>query len=359
MLYHLLYALSDSVSWLNVFRYQTFRAMLAFLISFIIVIIFEPIFIAKLKAYGVKGQPIRDDGPKAHEGKKGTPTMGGLVIVVTVMLTTLLLADLTNLLVWLTLGVIGSLGWIGFTDDWRKVTKQNSKGISGRQKLAWQAAIAGAAAIILLLNGFSTGVHVPFFKDWIIDLGALFFVPFVMLVVVGSSNAVNLTDGLDGLAIGPIMTVSATYAVFAYLGGHAELSKYLGVSHVAGVGEISIVLASLTASGLGFLWYNTFPAQVFMGDVGSLTLGGLLGFVAVLVKHELILVIAGGIFVVEALSVILQVYSFKMTGKRIFRMAPIHHHFELKGWPEPKIIVRFWIISIVLALIALTSLKIR
>lgn len=359
MLYHILSSLSDSVSWFNIFRYQTFRAMLAFLISFVLVIIFQPIFIAKLKALGVKGQPIRDDGPKAHEGKKGTPTMGGLVIVVTIIFTTVLLADLSNLFVWLTLAVIGALGWIGFTDDWRKVTKQNTKGLSGRQKLFWQAVIAGVAAIILLISGFSTGVHVPFFKDWVIDLGGFFFIPFVILVVVGSSNAVNLTDGLDGLAIGPIMTVAATYAVFAYLGGHAEIAKYLGVSHVAGVGELSIILSSLTAAGLGFLWYNTFPAQVFMGDVGSLTLGGLLGLAAVLVKHELILVIAGGVFVVEALSVILQVYSFKMTGKRIFRMAPIHHHFELLGWPEPKIIVRFWIISIVLALIALISLKVR
>ncbi len=359
MLYHLLYGLSDSISWLNIFRYQTFRAMCAFLLSFILVLLFEPIFIARLKAFGIKGQPIRDDGPKAHEGKRGTPTMGGLVVIATVAFTTLLLADLTNIFVWLTLVLIGGYGWIGFTDDWRKVTKQNTKGLSGKQKLFWQAAIAGAAALILLASGFSTGVHIPFFKDWVIDLGAVFFVPFVILVVVGSSNAVNLTDGLDGLAIGPIMTVAATYGIFAYLGGHAEISRYLGVAHVAGVGEISIVLAAVTAAGLGFLWYNTFPAQVFMGDVGSLTLGGLLGLVAVLVKHELILVVAGGIFVVEALSVIIQVYSFKTTGKRVFRMAPIHHHFELKGWPEPKIIVRFWIISIVLALVALISLKVR
>ncbi len=359
MLYHILFGLSDSYSWLNVFRYQTFRAMCAALLSFIIVIIFQPIFIAKLKALGVKGQPIRDDGPKAHEGKRGTPTMGGLVIVATVSLMTVMFADLTNHYVWLTMMVLAGHAWLGFTDDWRKVTKQNTRGLSGKQKLLFQIGIAGVAALVLLANGFSTVLEIPFSKDWSYELGGALFVILVILVVVGSSNAVNLTDGLDGLAIGPIMTVAATYGVFAYLGGHSEISKYLGLSYVAGVGEVAIVLASVAAAGLGFLWYNTYPAQVFMGDVGSLTLGALLGFVAIIVKHELILVVAGGIFVVEALSVIIQVYSFKTTGKRVFKMAPIHHHFELKGWPEPKIIVRFWIISIVLALISLISLKVR
>lgn len=359
MLYHLFGPLRDVYSWLNVFRYQTFRAMAAFLLTFALVLIFQPVFIRKLKQLGVKGQPIRDDGPKAHEGKQGTPTMGGIVMVAAVFLSSVLLCDLTNMYVWLVLAVMLGFGCLGFIDDWRKVTKQNTRGVSGRQKLLIQSGIAAAAAVVLLLTGFGTEVVVPFIKDSVLNLGWLLFIPFVAVVVVGTSNAVNLTDGLDGLAIGPVMTVAATYAVFAYLGGHAELAKYLGVAHVPGVGELAIILSAITAAGLGFLWYNTFPAQVFMGDIGSLTLGGVLGIIAVIVKHEIILVVAGGVFVVEALSVIVQVYSFKLTGKRIFRMAPIHHHFELKGWAEPKIIVRFWIVSIVLALISLTTLKLR
>jgi len=332
--------------------------MLAFLFSFVFVLVFEPIFIRRLQRLGVKGQPIRDDGPKVHEVKKGTPTMGGLVIVLAVVFSTLLLADLNNKYVWVTLGVMIGYAAIGFVDDWRKITQQNSKGMSERGKLLCQTSVALLGALFLYSGEFSTVLNIPFLKDLSFPLGVL-FVPFVMLVVVGTSNAVNLTDGLDGLAIGPVMTVAATYSIFAYLTGHFALSGYLDLIHVPGAGELAIILASLTAAGLGFLWYNTFPAQIFMGDTGALAMGGLLGYVAVLVKQELVLVIAGGIFVIEALSVIIQRYSYKMTGKRVFRMAPIHHHFELKGWAEPKIIVRFWIISIVLALVALTTLKLR
>lgn len=358
MLYHLLFPLHDTYTWLNVFRYITFRAMLAFFFSFAFVLVFQPVFIRKLQEIGHRGQPIRDDGPKSHETKRGTPTMGGFVIIVSVLFSSLLLADLSNRYVWMTLAVLIGFAAIGLVDDWRKVFHQNTKGLSGKSKLIFQCAISGIAALILYALGFSTDLHIPFLKDLSIPLGLL-FIPFSTLVIVGASNAVNLTDGLDGLAIGPVMTVAVAYAIFAYLSGHAELSLYLGLPFVKGASELSIILAAIFASGLGFLWYNTFPAQVFMGDVGALALGGALGFIAVLVKSELLLVLAGGVFVLEALSVIIQVYSFKMTGKRVFRMAPIHHHFELKGWAEPKIIVRFWIISIVLALLALTSLKLR
>ncbi len=359
MLYYLLYSLSDVYGWLNVFRYQTFRAMLAFLIAFVFVLIFQPVFIRKLKSYGIKGQPIRDDGPKEHGKKGGTPTMGGLVIIAAVLLSSLLLTDLLNFYVLITLAVLIAHAVLGFVDDWRKITEQNSKGLTGRQKLMWQAIISGAAAIILMIYGFPPELRMPFFKEIGIGLSIL-FIPFVMLVVVGTSNAVNLTDGLDGLAIGPVMTVAATYSVFAYSAGRADWVRYLQLPPIPGaVGEISIILSAVVAAGLGFLWYNTFPAQVFMGDIGALALGGVLGFTAVLVKQEIMLVVAGGVFVMEALSVIIQRYSYKWRGKRVFRMAPIHHHFELKGWAEPKIIVRFWIISIVLALLSLTSLKLR
>lgn len=360
MLYHILLGLRDEYSWLNVFRYQTFRAMVAFLFSFGFVLVAQPIFIRKLKELGLKGQPIRDDGPKDHIAKKsGTPTMGGFVIILSVLVSTLLLADITSFHVWLTLAVMMAYAALGFVDDWRKVTKQDSKGLTEREKMLWQLGIAAGAALLLVITKFPTELTVPFTKNLEIHLGWLLFIPFVALVVVGTSNAVNLTDGLDGLAIGPVMTVAATYALFAYAAGNKAIADYLGIVHVANAGELAIMLSAMMAAGLGFLWYNTFPAQVFMGDLGALSLGATLGWMAVLVKHELILVVAGGIFVIEALSVIIQRYSFKLTGKRVFRMAPIHHHFELKGWAEPKIIVRFWIISIVLALISLTSLKLR
>lgn len=358
MLYHLSLFLRESYSWLNVFRYITFRAMLAFLIAFAFVLLLEPYFIRKLRELGVKGQPIRDDGPKDHNNKQGTPTMGGFVIVAAVAFVTLLLADLTNVYVWAALVVMCAYAALGFVDDWRKVTQQNSKGLSERAKLGWQFLIAGVAGIVLVIIGFSSDLSVPFAPGLSFKLG-LFFVPFMMLVVVGTSNAVNLTDGLDGLAIGPVLTVAATYALFAYVAGHVKIASYLGIHHVAGAGELAIVLSAIMAAGLGFLWYNTFPAQVFMGDIGALSLGAVLGLIAVIVKHEILLVVSGGVFVVEALSVIIQRYFYKLTGRRFFRMAPIHHHFELKGWAEPKIIVRFWIVSIVLALVSLTSLKLR
>lgn len=358
MLYHLLISLRESYSWLNVFQYITFRAMVAFLFTFVFVLVTLPLFIERLKRAGVKGQPIRDDGPKAHGIKSGTPTMGGLPIVAGVLLSTLLFCDLRVSYVWFTVFVTIGFALIGLVDDWRKITQQNSKGLSERDKLFYQAGVAAIAAVLLLITDFPATLTVPFFKTISLGLSVL-FIPFVVVVVVGCSNAVNLTDGLDGLAIGPIMTVAFTYGIFAYASGHGGISSYLALPFVPGVGEVSIILAAIVAGGLGFLWYNTFPAQIFMGDLGALALGGLLGFCAVLVKQELLLMITGGVFVIEALSVIIQRYSYKLTGKRVFRMAPIHHHFELKGWAEPKIIVRFWIISIALAILSLTTLKLR
>lgn len=359
VLYHLLFSLHGSVSWLNVFKYQTFRAMVAFLFAFVFVLVLQPVFIRWLQNRGVGGQPIRDDGPKAHEGKRGTPTMGGMVVVAAVLTSTLLLADLTNLKVWLTVVIMIGFAYLGFVDDWKKIEKQNSKGLSERGKLVVQFGLGAAAAIVLAVAGFSTDLYVPFLKDVTIHLGVVGFVLFSSFVLTATSNAVNFTDGLDGLAIGPVMTVACTYAVFAYLAGNAIYADYLGIHYESGAGEIAIILASMFAAGLGFLWYNTFPAQVFMGDTGSMALGGTLGFIAVLVKQELILVVAGGVFVMEAASVVIQRYYYKLTKKRVFKMAPIHHHFELAGWAEPKIIVRFWIISIVLAIVSLTSLKLR
>ncbi|MEN9846256.1 MAG: hypothetical protein RIS36_1403 [Pseudomonadota bacterium] len=359
MLYHLLYSLHDTYSWLNVFKYQTFRSMLAFLVAFVFVLVLQPVFIRWLQTRGVAGQPIREDGPKAHEGKRGTPTMGGMVVVAAVLLSTLLLADLTNIKVWLTIVILVGFAYLGFIDDWRKIEKQDSKGLSERGKLIVQFSLGAGSALILCMLGFSTDLHVPFTKDWVIPLGVIGFILFTSFVLTATSNAVNFTDGLDGLAIGPVMTVAGTYAIFAYLAGNAKYADYLGISYESGAGELTIILSSMFAAGLGFLWYNTFPAQVFMGDTGSMALGGTLGFIAVLVKQELILVVAGGVFVMEAASVVIQRYYYKFTKRRVFRMAPIHHHFELAGWAEPKIIVRFWIISIVLAMVALTSLKLR
>lgn len=376
MLYDLIYSFHEQLSFLNVFRYQTFRAMVAFLLAFFVVLFFQPIFIRWLQNRGIKGQPIRDDGPKAHEIKRGTPTMGGLVVVVAVLLATVFLADLANLKVWLAMFVMAAFGYLGFIDDWKKITKQNSAGLSERQKLFAQFGISALVIAVLVAMGFSTDILIPFTKDLKFSLGSnpegaaqswslinlLWSLPFILfaaLVITGTANAVNFTDGLDGLAIGPIMTVAATYAVFTYLTGNIEHAKYLGIHHEAGVGELTILLAALVAGGLGFLWYNAYPAQVFMGDTGSMAFGGVLGFAALLVKQELILIVAGGIFVLEAMSVIIQRYYYKLTKKRVFKMAPIHHHFELVGWAEPKIIVRFWIISIILAMVALTSLKLR
>ena len=358
MLYHLLYPLHTEFSVLYIFRFITFRTIYATITALVISFILGPWLIAKLQNLQI-GQSIRKVGPESHFKKEGTPTMGGTLILAAIVLPTLLWADLTNVYVWVTLLVTVGFGAVGFVDDYRKVKKRNSDGLSARQKMFWLMGISLAAGIILYCYpSFRTTLAFPFFKGLAPNLG-LFYIPFAMLVIVGTSNAVNLTDGLDGLAIGPMIIASGTYLIFAYLAGNAKLSEYLQISSVQGAGELAVLCGAMVGAGLGFLWFNTYPAQVFMGDVGSLSLGGALGTIAVITKQEIVLVIVGGIFVVEALSVIFQVTSFRLYGKRIFRMAPIHHHFELKGWPEPKIIVRFWIISIILALVALSTLKLR
>ena len=358
MLYHLLYPLHTEYSVLYVFRYITFRTIYATITALLIAFILGPWMIATLQKMQI-GQVIRKVGPESHFVKEGTPTMGGALILLAIILPTLLWADLTNLYIWVTLLVTAGYGAIGFIDDYLKVVRKNSDGISARQKMFWQILIALIAALLLYSYGdLNTRLSLPFFKNVNPDLG-WFYIPFAILVMVGSSNAVNLTDGLDGLAIGPMIIASATFLLLAYLVGNAKLSGYLQITGVQGAGELAILCGAMVGAGLGFLWFNSYPAQVFMGDVGSLSLGGALGTIAVITKNEFVLVIVGGIFVMEALSVIVQVISFRYWGRRVFRMAPIHHHFELKGWAEPKIIVRFWIISIVLALIALSTLKLR
>lgn len=358
MLYHLLYPLHTEYSVLYVFRYITFRTIYATITALLISFILGPWLIDTLQRLQI-GQSIRKVGPESHFIKEGTPTMGGSLILLAIMLPTLLWADLSNLYIWVCLLVTAGYGVIGFVDDYLKVVRKNSDGISPRQKMFWQLAIALLASLLLYFSdGFDTRLSLPFFKNVQPDLG-IFYIPFAMLVMVGASNAVNLTDGLDGLAIGPMIIGAATFLLLAYVAGNAKLADYLQISGIQGAGELSILCGAMVGAGLGFLWFNSYPAQVFMGDVGSLALGGALGVIAVITKNEFVLVLVGGIFVVEALSVIVQVVSFRFWGKRVFRMAPIHHHFELKGWPEPKIIVRFWIISIILALIGLSTLKLR
>ncbi len=358
MLFHLFYPLATNLKILNIFKYLTFRTIYSMITALIVCFVLGPWIIRKLEAMQAR-QVIRTDGPESHLEKQGTPTMGGLIILSAIVLPTLLWADLTNPYIWVTIFIIVGYGLIGFMDDYLKVVKKNTKGLSARQKMFWQILLAGCAALFLYLRpGFNEMLYVPFFKNFHPDLG-LFFIPFVILVIVGASNAVNLTDGLDGLAIGPVAINAATYMLFAYIAGHATLSAYLQIPRVIGAGELAVVCGAMVGAGLGFLWFNSYPAEVFMGDVGSLSLGGTLGIIAVLTKQEILLVIVGGIFVVEALSVIFQVGSYKYRGKRIFRMAPIHHHFELKGVAEPKIIVRFWIITIILALVAISTLKMR
>ncbi len=358
MVYEWLYSLSDSISALNVFRYITFRTFISFFTSFLFCWFWGPIFIRRLLERQV-GQSIREDGPKSHLKKQGTPTMGGVLIVFGILLPCLLWVELRNPLVWAVLIVTLSFGAIGYVDDYLKVSKKNSKGLPGRLRLALEFLISGAViALLIHFFGLSTTLTVPFFKAATIDLGWAYVI-FGSLVIVGAANAVNLTDGLDGLAIFPVIIVSGTLGLFAYVAGHFQIAEYLQIPYIRGAGELTPVAAAVVASGLGFLWFNTYPAQVFMGDIGSLSLGGFLGTMAVLTKNELLLLILGGVFVVEALSVITQVISFKLTGKRIFRMAPIHHHFELKGLDETKIIVRFWIISILLAVLCLATLKLR
>lgn len=358
MLYHLLYPLHSSYSAFNVFRYITFRTLIAALTALAVSMLLGPWFIRRMSAHQI-GQTIRPDGPQSHLSKAGTPTMGGTLILFSLILATLLLADLGNFYVWLTVAVTLGFAAVGFVDDYGKLRRGNARGLSGRAKLIGQFAVALVGASVLYAKpDFSTELSFPFFKTVHPDLG-ITYIPFAALVMVGASNAVNLTDGLDGLAIGPVMTTAFTYGIFAYVAGNARLAEYLQIPHVPGVAELSIFCGALISSGLGFLWFNAYPAKMFMGDVGALPLGAALALVALVTKQEIALAAAGGVFVGEALSVILQVGSYKVRGKRIFRMAPIHHHFELKGWPEPQIIVRFWILSIVCAVLALSTLKLR
>ncbi|MCW8851827.1 MAG: phospho-N-acetylmuramoyl-pentapeptide-transferase [Gammaproteobacteria bacterium] len=344
----------------SVFQYITFRAILGTITALVLSLVIGPTMIRKLSSYKI-GQQVRDDGPQSHLSKAGTPTMGGALILVSIAISTLLWSDLSSEKVWVVLGVTLAFGLIGGVDDYKKLVYGNSKGLAARWKYFWQTVVGFATAFIIYTSAktsVETTLIFPFLKDVMLPLGAGFIV-LTYLVIVGSSNAVNLTDGLDGLAIMPTVMVAGALAVFAYLSGHSTFANYLGIPYVAGVGELSIFCGALVGAGLGFLWFNTYPAMVFMGDVGALALGAALGVIAVYVRQELVLVIMGGVFVMETISVILQVGSFKLTGKRIFRMAPIHHHFELKGWPEPRVIVRFWIITVVLVLVGLASLKLR
>lgn len=354
--------LHQSFTAFNVFRYITFRTGGAVVTALLFVFLFGPGMISTLRLKQGKGQPIRTDGPQSHLlTKKGTPTMGGLMILSGIVVATLLWANLSNIYVWSVLLVTLGFGLIGFYDDYLKVTKQTHNGLSGKVRLAIEAAIAGVAVVIIMTFGkseLSTSVAFPFFKDLLLNLG-VFFVIFGMFVIVAAGNAVNLTDGLDGLAIVPVMIAAGTFGLIAYLSGNARFADYLQIHYVAGVGELAVVCGALMGAGLGFLWFNAPPAQVFMGDTGSLALGGLLGTIAVATKHEIVLAVVGGLFVLEAVSVIVQVASFKLTGKRVFKMAPIHHHFEQLGWTEPQVVIRFWIIAVVLALAGLATLKLR
>ena len=354
---------SDVFNVLNVFRYITFRTGGAVLTALLFVFLFGPAIIERLRASQGKGQPIRDDGPQSHLlTKKGTPTMGGLMILSGLVVSTLLWANLANLHVWVVLVVTLGFGAIGFADDYLKVKHGSAKGgLSGRLRIALETVIAGAAVIVLTqldASSASTALAMPFFKDLVINLG-WFFIAVGAFVIVGAGNAVNLTDGLDGLAIVPVMIAAATFSLIAYLAGNIVFSDYLQIRHIAGAGELAIVCGALIGAGLGFLWFNAPPASIFMGDTGSLALGGMLGTIAVATKHEIALAIIGGLFVLEAVSVIVQVVSFRLTGKRIFKMAPIHHHFEQLGWTEAQIVIRFWVISVVLALVGLSTLKLR
>ncbi len=358
MLFHFLYPLHVKHTFFNVFKYITFRTFGASITSVLLCMLIGPAYIRFLQRKQM-GQAIREDGPKTHLLKKGTPTMGGGLILLAIVIPTLLWSDLTNKNMWVAVLVTLLFGVIGYIDDYRKVVKKNPKGLSGKQKLLSQTLVALAAAyFIYVMRDTPPVLKFPFFKEWSFYLGP-FFVPFAAFVIVGCSNAVNLTDGLDGLAVGPTITTSATFLILAYCAGHVKIAEYLQIPYIFGAGELAVFCGAVAASCLGFLWFNTYPAQVFMGDVGSLALGAALAVVAVITKNEILLALCGGIFVIEALSVMAQVVSFKMTGKRVLKMAPIHHHFELKGWAEPKVIVRFWIISILLALITLSTLKLR
>ncbi|MBW2323277.1 MAG: phospho-N-acetylmuramoyl-pentapeptide-transferase [Deltaproteobacteria bacterium] len=359
MIYHLLYPLHDSFPILNVFRYITFRTIYAAITALTLSFIIAPWFIQKVKQYQIR-QYIQDDGPATHQDKVGTPTMGGVFILFSSLLAVLLWADLGNGFIWLLMYVAVTFGLIGFLDDFLMLKRKNNKGLTARAKLFWQVVFAlGIGLFLYFYPDYDTRFAVPFFKGVRPDLG-LGYLLVVVFVVVGTSNAVNLTDGLDGLAIGPFFIAMGTYLIFTYLSGHMKIAEYLQIPYAPGVGEVTVFCGALVGASIGFLWFNAYPAQIFMGDVGSLPLGALLGTVAILVKQEILLILVGGIFVIETISVIMQVSFFKATnGKRIFRMAPVHHHFELKGWPEPKVIVRFWIIAGILSLIAISTLKLR
>jgi phospho-N-acetylmuramoyl-pentapeptide-transferase len=358
--YHLLYPLAKQFGAFNVFRYVTFRTAGSFLTALVIALILGPMIIQKLSELKA-GQVVRQDGPQSHLKKAGTPTMGGVLILLAVVVATLLWAQLNNRFIWLALFATVAMGGVGFLDDYLKLTRGTSTGLRPRQKMAWQVGIGllvGAYLVLFPADPLTTTVPIPFLKTWLPNLGLL-YIPFAMVVIVGCSNAVNLTDGLDGLAIVPTLMAAATFTLFAYVAGNSAMAHYLQVIYVRGASELPVFAAALVGASLGFLWFNAHPAQVFMGDTGSLSLGAALATVALVSKNELVLVLAGGCFVVEALSVIIQVFWYKRTGKRVFRMAPIHHHYELNGLPEPKIIVRFWIVSFVLQVLSLTTLKLR
>ncbi len=360
MLYSILYNLHVYFSPFNVFRYITFRTAVAVITASILSLLFAPFVIDRLKRLSLI-QQIRDDGPKAHYDKAGTPTMGGILILGSIVLTSLLWSDLKNKYVWIMIMATIGFGLIGFLDDYLKIRRRNSKGLRPCYKFAGQIVLALIIGVILYYDAndpYPSILSIPFFKKWLIDLG-WFYIPFSIIVIIGSSNAVNLTDGIDGLAIGLVGIAVAANGALVYISGHSGFAHYLQVLYLPGTGELTVFCGAMLGASLGFLWYNAYPAELFMGDVGSLGLGGALGTLAVITKHEIVLAVVGGIFVLEATSVILQVISFKLTGKRIFKMAPLHHHFELKGWPEPKVIVRFWIVGIMLALLSLATLKLR
>ena len=359
MLFHLLFPLSEQVPVFNVFRYITFRAAGAVVTALLLALVVGPWFVRVLRRWSV-GQSILEVAPGSHQVKAGTPTMGGVLILAAVLVPTLLWADIGSRYVWLAILVTLAFGMIGFADDLLKLRKRENRGLSARVKLALTVLVGSIAgyAIVSIPAQHSATLAFPFFKDAVFDLG-IWYVPFVVLILAGSSHAVNLTDGLDGLAIGATLVAAATYVIFSYVAGNSVLAEYLQVSYVPGVGELAVFCGALVGASLGFLWFNCYPAEIFMGDVGSLGLGGAIGIVATLAKQEILLVLVGGLFVIEAMSVIVQVTSFKTTGRRVFRMAPIHHHFEVLGWSEPKIIVRFWILSILFALLSLATLKLR
>ncbi len=363
MIYNFIYPLADVFQPFNLFRYLTFRSIAAFLTALLISFIIGGGLIRWLRSKQAHGQPIREDGPVSHiVSKKGTPTMGGLLILIAVSTATLLWADLTNRYVWIVLGVTVAFGIVGFWDDFLKVTKRNPKGVPGKVKFAISIVVAAIAAYFAAQNSPSAlryAVAFPFLKDVLLPLGMVGFITFAVMVIVGASNSVNLTDGLDGLAIGPVIMAAMVFALLAYLVGNVRYTTYLFLWHVPRAGELAVLLSALAGAGLGFLWFNAPPAMVFMGDTGSLAIGGALGATSVVIKHEFVLAIVGGLFVLETVSVIVQVMSYKWTGKRIFRMAPLHHHFEQKGWAEPTIVFRFWIIAAILSMVGLATLKLR